>query len=107
MTSARVVTIALVAALTGCGDRAPPALWPEPPPPTLAEPIGAQKGAPETDPAPPGDRPAAAEGPGATEAGTEAMAGDSGDSDDSGDAAERARAADSDARATEASARGR
>lgn len=24
----------------GCGDRSPPAMWPEPPPPTLAEPIG-------------------------------------------------------------------
>jgi hypothetical protein len=26
--------------LAGCGDRSPPALWPEPPPPTLAKPIG-------------------------------------------------------------------
>lgn len=27
-------------ALAACGDRSPPALWPEPPPPTLAKPIG-------------------------------------------------------------------
>ena len=26
--------------LAACGDRSPPALWPEPPPPTLAKPIG-------------------------------------------------------------------
>ena len=26
--------------VAGCGDRAPPPLWPDPPPPTLAEPIG-------------------------------------------------------------------
>ena len=30
----------LVAAGAACGDRSPPALWPEPPPPTLAKPIG-------------------------------------------------------------------
>jgi hypothetical protein len=26
--------------VVGCGDRSPPALWPDPPPPTLAAPIG-------------------------------------------------------------------
>jgi hypothetical protein len=26
--------------IAACGDRSPPALWPEPPPPTLAKPIG-------------------------------------------------------------------
>jgi hypothetical protein len=30
----------VVVALAGCGDRSPPALWPEAPPPTLAKPIG-------------------------------------------------------------------
>ncbi len=30
----------MLAGLVGCADRAPPPLWPEPPPPTLAEPIG-------------------------------------------------------------------
>lgn len=35
------VAVACVFGLTGaCGDRAPRALWPEPPPPTLAKPIG-------------------------------------------------------------------
>ena len=29
-----------IASGMGCGDRSPPALWPEPPPPTLARPIG-------------------------------------------------------------------
>jgi hypothetical protein len=29
---------------TGCVDKAPPALWPEPPPPLLAEPIDAGEG---------------------------------------------------------------
>jgi hypothetical protein len=31
-------------ALAGCGDRTPPPLWPEPPPPTLARPIGGPAG---------------------------------------------------------------
>ncbi|HWB80629.1 MAG TPA: hypothetical protein VG755_36955 [Nannocystaceae bacterium] len=31
---------AIVMMILGCGDRSPPALWPEPPPPTLARPIG-------------------------------------------------------------------
>ncbi len=29
-------------AVDGCGDRSPPALWPEPPPPALAVPIGVE-----------------------------------------------------------------
>ena len=70
--------------LVGCGDRAPPALWPEPPPPTLAEPIGVQHGGRAPDPVgvPPGG--AATEGSGeahsgdATSAGRE-TGGDSGD----------------------------
>lgn len=38
---ARTLIAALaVAGVSACGDRAPPPLWPEPPPPTLAEPIG-------------------------------------------------------------------
>ena len=31
-----------VLSVAACGDRAPPALWPEPPPPTLAKPIGVE-----------------------------------------------------------------
>lgn len=38
ITRARLLSGALLA--VGCADRAPPALWPEPPPPTLATPIG-------------------------------------------------------------------
>ena len=36
----------------GCSGRAPPPLWPEPPPPTLAEPIGIEPPArsPEANP---------------------------------------------------------
>ncbi len=30
----------LTSTLAGCGDRSPPAKWPEPPPPTFARPIG-------------------------------------------------------------------
>lgn len=69
------VLLASVASLLGCGDRSPPALWPEPPPPTLAHPIGvdtpdpgdaADAGAPaasepgESEPSEPGTSDAAA-----------------------------------------------
>ena len=36
------ILLALLA--IGCVDKAPPALWPEPPPPLLAEPIDAGEG---------------------------------------------------------------
>ncbi len=40
--------VALGWAVLGCGDRSPPAMWPEAPPPTLAVPIGvADPSAPE------------------------------------------------------------
>ncbi len=41
-------------AIVGCGDRSPPALWPEPPPPALAEPIGVAdpSATPPSEPAP-------------------------------------------------------
>jgi hypothetical protein len=39
--------------LFGCGDRSPPALWPEPPPPTLAHPIGVDIDAQTKKPAEP------------------------------------------------------
>jgi hypothetical protein len=32
-------SLASVLALSGCVDKAPPAVWPEPPPPLLAQPI--------------------------------------------------------------------
>jgi hypothetical protein len=46
------VALASLASL-GCGDRAPPALWPEPPPPTLAAPIGIDEGEGEGEMSPP------------------------------------------------------
>lgn len=42
-----LATMLLVAA---CGDRAPPPLWPEPPPPTLAKPIGQEPPAADREP---------------------------------------------------------
>jgi hypothetical protein len=36
----RAVGLVIVLQLLACGDRSPPALWPEPPPPTLAAPLG-------------------------------------------------------------------
>lgn len=54
--SARLATVSDVARLlvavllvAACGDRAPPPLWPEPPPPTLAKPIGQKAGSPDAD----------------------------------------------------------
>lgn len=35
----RTAAILFVSSIA-CGDRSPPAMWPEPPPPALAEPIG-------------------------------------------------------------------
>ncbi|MFO0632292.1 MAG: hypothetical protein U0168_05515 [Nannocystaceae bacterium] len=52
------VMLASVALPAGCGDRSPPALWPEPPPPTLAHPIGVDApdaGEPAVDAARPDD----------------------------------------------------
>ena len=46
-----LVWSALVWSALGCGDRSPPAMWPEAPPPTLAVPIGV------SDPQRSGDRP--------------------------------------------------
>ena len=37
---AATVMLGWVVLACACGDRSPPALWPEPPPPTLAVPIG-------------------------------------------------------------------
>lgn len=37
---AGVIAIALAGSGAGCIDKAPDPLWPEPPPPTLAEPLG-------------------------------------------------------------------
>lgn len=36
---ARTFVLLTLGCAAGCGDRAPPALWPEPPPPTLAKPL--------------------------------------------------------------------
>lgn len=44
---ARLACVWLWAA-AGCGDRSPPALWPDPPPPTLAAPIGVDEEPSET-----------------------------------------------------------
>ncbi len=35
-----VVCAPVLLVMSGCPDRAPPPMWPDPPPPTLAEPIG-------------------------------------------------------------------
>ncbi|MBK8238480.1 MAG: hypothetical protein IPK74_23370 [Deltaproteobacteria bacterium] len=43
--AARALASAACWMLAGCGDRSPPALWPEPPPPTLARPIGVEQDA--------------------------------------------------------------
>jgi hypothetical protein len=61
-TVAVAAAAAVIAPLLGCGDRAPPALWPEPPPPTLAAPIGIDEGAGEGELRPPGEPPTAPEG---------------------------------------------
>ena len=48
----RAAACAVIVLATACGDRAPPALWPEPPPPTLAEPIGVGDTTGDRDPEP-------------------------------------------------------
>jgi len=42
MPRVRAVAVVGLLLVCACGDRAPPALWPEPPPPTLAHPIGVE-----------------------------------------------------------------
>lgn len=39
-TSRTLLALASAGLLAGCVDKTPPPLWPTPPPPTLAEPIG-------------------------------------------------------------------
>lgn len=47
----RRIAAIVVVLLGACGDRSPRALWPEPPPPALAEPIGvADPSAPSASP---------------------------------------------------------
>lgn len=50
----------------GCGDRAPAALWPDPPAPTLARPIGIPDPAEASGSAPADVEPSSAEGSSAT-----------------------------------------
>ena len=45
----RAAGLVIVLQLLACGDRSPPALWPEAPPPTLAAPLGIAE--PSTEPA--------------------------------------------------------
>ncbi len=65
---ARALFAFVTVALAGCVDKTPPPLWPTPPPPTLARPIGeverpeAAGPARPTDPPPPAD-PGPAPGP--------------------------------------------
>ncbi len=42
-----LITFVAVCGAVSCVDKAPDALWPEPPPPTLAEPIGQEHAAPK------------------------------------------------------------
>lgn len=58
-----------LAATVACGDRSPPALWPDAPPPTLAAPIGVDDGSfAANEPATPSVRVDGAEAEGEAEA---------------------------------------